>query len=330
MRRALVLVLLWLGALAAPAAADRGPWGWPLAGPREVVRPFAPPASAYGAGHRGVDLPSAPGAAVRASGAGRVTYAGLLAGRGVVVVSHGALRTTYEPVTASVDVGQAVALGEVVGRLERGHLGCPVQACLHWGLRRGEEYLDPVRLVERGPVRLLPMDGSALGGTAGRVVLGGEAAGAGAAGARRAEPRDAGPGALESDPRTAPSTPAAHDEPSWSLRASEAPLGVAAVAALVLGVGLLARPTPRRPGPPATPSGAALVATAPSTDAVAPRPPAGPSVEPPPPPREPAPPPTAPRAGTAAASPATGDGDLARSPADVLELAVERARRRPA
>ena len=32
--RALVLVLLWVAVGAAPAAADTGPWGWPLAGPR--------------------------------------------------------------------------------------------------------------------------------------------------------------------------------------------------------------------------------------------------------------------------------------------------------
>jgi hypothetical protein len=29
-----------------------------------------------------------------------VTFAGLVAGKGVVVIKHGTLRTTYEPVTA--------------------------------------------------------------------------------------------------------------------------------------------------------------------------------------------------------------------------------------
>ena len=84
-------------------------------------------------------------------------YAGLLAGRGVLVVVHGDLRTTYEPVTALVAVGQAVRAGEPVAVLDPGHEGCPVAACLHWGPRRGDAYLDPVRLVERGPVRLLPL-----------------------------------------------------------------------------------------------------------------------------------------------------------------------------
>lgn len=245
--RVLVLVVLLVLVPVVPAAADDGPWGWPLAGPRSVSRAFAPPASAYGAGHRGVDLPAAPGAAVRASAAGRVTYAGLLAGRGVVVVSHGALRTTYEPVEASVRVGQVVALGEVVGRLSPGHLGCAAAACLHWGLRRGEQYLDPVRLVERGPVRLLPVEA---------------ARGAGAhpllnAGARRVSPpAEATEGGVD-QPEVAPAEQV--HEPSWSLRAAEAPLGMAAVAALVLGIGLLARP---RTDPPSPASGGAAAPAA--------------------------------------------------------------------
>ena len=61
------------------------------------------PPRPYGAGHRGVDLLGRAGPAGRAPRwPGTVTYAGMLAGRGVVVVSHGATRTTYEPVTASV------------------------------------------------------------------------------------------------------------------------------------------------------------------------------------------------------------------------------------
>ena len=256
MVRALVLALLWVVLPAAPAAADAGPWGWPLGGPREVARGFDPPASRYGTGHRGADLPAAAGAAVRASAAGRVTYAGLLAGRGVVVVTHGTLRTTYEPVVASVRVGQAVTLGEVIGQLSAGHAGCPVQACLHWGLRRGEQYLDPVRLVERGPVRLLPLDAPVPAGRG----TGPDTALAGAAGVSVAGPADAPPAAVDRGPARAPRPV---PEPSWSFRAAEAPLGAAAVLALVLGVGLLAQP---RPQPPAPSSGGVAAPTAPPAD----------------------------------------------------------------
>jgi len=157
-----VLALLVLLVVCGPAApAWPAEWRWPLDGAAGVSRPFVAPVHRYAAGHRGADLPAAPGAAVRAAGDGRVSYAGLVAGRGVVVVVHGDLRTTYEPVSALVGVGSPVSAGEVIGVLEPGHAGCPVLACLHWGLRRGEDYLDPVRLVRPGPVRLLPLDGPA-------------------------------------------------------------------------------------------------------------------------------------------------------------------------
>jgi murein DD-endopeptidase MepM/ murein hydrolase activator NlpD len=132
-------------------------WVWPLTPPHVVTRAFQPPATAYGAGHRGVDLVGAVGDPVHAAGTGVVSVAEVLAGRGVVVVVHGGLRTTYEPVTASVQPGASVAAGEVIGHLEAGHAGCSVAACLHWGLRRGETYLDPLTLVGRGRVRLLPL-----------------------------------------------------------------------------------------------------------------------------------------------------------------------------
>ena len=88
---------------------------------------------------------------------GAVTFAGPLAGRGVVVVDHGATRTTYEPVAATVTVGTPVAAGAQVGTLELAGSHCFPRACLHWGWIEGETYLDPLRLVGAGPVRLLPL-----------------------------------------------------------------------------------------------------------------------------------------------------------------------------
>ncbi len=139
-----------------PPAPARGVW--PLAPRPEVVRPFDPPASTYAAGHRGADLRGRVGQGVRAALAGEVVFAARLAGRGVVVVSHGATRTTYEPVRASVHRGDHVDAGEVLGSLEWSGSHCLPVACLHWGLRRGETYLDPLLLVGAGPqpVRLLP------------------------------------------------------------------------------------------------------------------------------------------------------------------------------
>lgn len=147
-------LVLWPTPAVAVAAAT---WAWPLGGAPQVVRGFAPGPSPWSPGHRGVDLAGTPGQAVHAAGAGAVTYAGVLVGRGVVTVSHGALRTTYEPVTTAVRVGQRVVAGDVLGRLDPGHVGCPAVACLHWGVRRGDDYLDPVALVGRAEVRLLPV-----------------------------------------------------------------------------------------------------------------------------------------------------------------------------
>lgn len=157
------------GLLLVPAAAHADPGSapaegvWPLDPRPEVVARFDPPESRWGAGHRGVDLAGHVGQPVRAAAPGRVTFAGTLAGRGVLVVDHGATRTTYEPVDASVAVGDRVPAGAVVGRLQLFGSHCFPRACLHWGLIEGRDrYLDPLTLVGAGPVRLLPLDGTPL------------------------------------------------------------------------------------------------------------------------------------------------------------------------
>lgn len=160
--------LVLLGA--APGAGSDDPVGdWPLRPEPDVVARFDPPTSPYGPGHRGVDLLGHSGQPVRAALAGTVTFAGMLAGRGVVVVSHGDTRTTYEPVTARVSVGDAVGAGAVVGTLQPFASHCAPRVCLHWGWLRGDTYLDPLRLVGGEPVRLLPLwsDGPGRSTTAG-------------------------------------------------------------------------------------------------------------------------------------------------------------------
>ena len=157
-----LLASLLAGLLTLPSAPQATPTGsWPLDPRPAVVTRFDPPDSAWGAGHRGVDLSGSVGQPVRAALAGRVTHAAVLAGRGVVVVDHGATRTTYEPVAALVAVGDPVAEGEVLGRLEQAGSHCLPAACLHWGWLRGRTYLDPLDLVGAERVRLLPLHGFA-------------------------------------------------------------------------------------------------------------------------------------------------------------------------
>jgi murein DD-endopeptidase MepM/ murein hydrolase activator NlpD len=140
------------------ASADQR-FTWPLAPPHPVIRPFQAPATPYGPGHRGVDLTGPPGTPVLAASDGTVVFAGLVAGRGVVSIDHPAgLRTTYEPLAAVVATGQRLTTGALLGHLMPGHIGC-TQACLHWGARRGAEYVDPLgllALLTSGRVRLLP------------------------------------------------------------------------------------------------------------------------------------------------------------------------------
>ena len=133
-------------------------WVWPVDVSPRVIRNFQPPPKNWLPGHRGVDLAVVPGDHVRAAGAGTVTFAGPLAGRGVVVVSHGALRTTYEPVTASVAVGDSVTAGQRIGVIAVGASHCgEYPSCLHWGLRRGDNYLDPLALLAMVHPVLLPL-----------------------------------------------------------------------------------------------------------------------------------------------------------------------------
>jgi murein DD-endopeptidase MepM/ murein hydrolase activator NlpD len=125
--------------------------------PDQVVTGFDDPAP-YAAGHRGVDLAASVGQTVVSAGAGQITTAGPVAGRGVVVVDHGAVRTSYLPVVALVRVGDVVAAGQPLGQVAA-QAHCPAVTCLHWGARVGDRYVDPRSLLaSSGPVVLLPLD----------------------------------------------------------------------------------------------------------------------------------------------------------------------------
>jgi murein DD-endopeptidase MepM/ murein hydrolase activator NlpD len=130
-------------------------WRWPV-DPPQVLRGFDD-VGRYEAGHRGVDLAAAAGQEVSAVAAGTVTFAGAVAGRGVVVVLHAdGLRTTYEPVDPAVPTGASVTAGGVLGVLAPAPVHCAV-SCLHLGLRDGDVYLDPLSRLRGDPPVLLPL-----------------------------------------------------------------------------------------------------------------------------------------------------------------------------
>ncbi len=136
-------------------------WLAPVA-PLVVERPFTAPSGTYSPGHRGVDLAAAPGTAVRAPAPGVVRVAGRVAGKDVVSIEHPhrilgstGWRTTYEGVRPTVEVGERVDRGDRIGTIagSGGHA-----FGLHWGLKLGRTYANPLLLLRRAIV-LKPLTG---------------------------------------------------------------------------------------------------------------------------------------------------------------------------
>jgi len=157
---AVLIAVAWcvLGPVRPATAAPVGGFTPPLPPPLTVIGAFTPPAQPWLPGNRGVDLAANTGEPVFAAADGVVLYAGLLAGRGVVSISHGDLRTTYEPVDVAVHVGDHVRQGQLVGHVSAAADGCgPPGGCLHWGALRGDTYVDPMSLLKAARIRLLPI-----------------------------------------------------------------------------------------------------------------------------------------------------------------------------
>ncbi len=153
-------VLMLIAACPGMAQAD-GARVIPIDGP--VLRGYDPPARKWQAGHRGVDLGGIDGDVVHAAADGTITFVGTIDGLQMITVTHtGGLRTTYQPVAPVVARGDHVTAGQQIGTLLEGH--CSERACLHLGLKRGDEYLDPLAWINggngTGEVSLLPADAS--------------------------------------------------------------------------------------------------------------------------------------------------------------------------
>ncbi|MEU3075617.1 murein hydrolase activator EnvC family protein [Streptomyces laurentii] len=144
-----------------PSSAHPARASWPVGPPRpEILRRWEPPPGPYAAGHRGVDLAAPPGTPVRAPAAGTVAFAGQVGGHGVLTLTLAGtgtppLRTTYGPVDPLLPAGSAVRAGDLIAHVTAGD-HCP-RTCLHWGLLRGDTYLNPLGLLGTGPSRLLPL-----------------------------------------------------------------------------------------------------------------------------------------------------------------------------
>ena len=163
-------LLLTVGALvpaAAPAAVvdrpvlppttgvdpPRVPGLWmPVAG--AVVRGFDARAGPYGPGHRGIDIAAPTGELVRTPAAGRVVFAGPVAGTIWVSlrIAPGVLVTVGPVLDPLVTAGQ-VRPRSPIGRVGPGH-----GATLHLGVRVDGVYVDPLPyLLDRPRARLAPL-----------------------------------------------------------------------------------------------------------------------------------------------------------------------------
>jgi murein DD-endopeptidase MepM/ murein hydrolase activator NlpD len=134
-------------------------WQWPLVPRPEVLRAFDPPPKPWMSGHRGVDLAAASDRTpVTSPAAGTVSFVGVVIDRPVITIDHGSgLRSSFEPVESTLAVGSVVAEGQVVGTTIPGHCATP---CVHWGVRRGEDYVNPLQfVVDLRPSILLPLGG---------------------------------------------------------------------------------------------------------------------------------------------------------------------------
>lgn len=151
-----VLSVLVLTAAAGPAHAYVDPTtGLPSA--TNVTRRADIPDKNWLPGHRGVDLAARTGQDILAAEDGVVAFTGVIAGVPVVSVDHSdGIRTTYQPVHATVRAGDRVKEGAPIGRMappSRDHAG------LHWGARTGKDsYINPLSLLDAPEIRLKPVD----------------------------------------------------------------------------------------------------------------------------------------------------------------------------
>ncbi|WP_237476948.1 M23 family metallopeptidase [Lichenibacterium dinghuense] len=133
------------------AALPRLPLAAPLLGRMEVTSPFGArtdPFLGRPALHTGVDLREGYGTDIRATGAGRVAFAGTAGGYGnMVEIDHGnGLATRYAHMgSIAVTEGQTVARGAVLGAV--GATGRATGPHLHYEVRIDGEPVDPTRFL---------------------------------------------------------------------------------------------------------------------------------------------------------------------------------------
>jgi murein DD-endopeptidase MepM/ murein hydrolase activator NlpD len=141
----------------APDLSRVPPLWMPIAG--AVVRGFDARAGPYGRGHRGIDIAAPEGEMVRAPAAGKVVFAGPVAGTiwVTLLVAPGVL-VTLGPLLDPAPTAGRVRARSPIGRVGPGHPVAPAGMTLHLGVRVDGVYVDPLAyLIDRPRPRLAPL-----------------------------------------------------------------------------------------------------------------------------------------------------------------------------
>jgi murein DD-endopeptidase MepM/ murein hydrolase activator NlpD len=160
-------LILWFAVMPAHPGSPEAPPGsatleYRLPVDDVVLRRFERPAQRWSRGHRGVDVSATAGTPVLAPADGVVTVSRTVVDRDVLTIKHpDGLRSSLEPLADGLPEGTLVAAGAVVGTVAGAGAHCGTAVCLHWGVRRGTEYLDPLSLLPgASPVVLLSREAS--------------------------------------------------------------------------------------------------------------------------------------------------------------------------
>ncbi|GAA1745924.1 M23 family metallopeptidase [Rothia terrae] len=158
-----VAILLLATFLPNPSAsADTSPhWQSPVGDPYSVERHFKKPPKKWNAGHRGVDFSATASTKVVAPEAGTISFSGKVVDRTVITITHpDGKKSSFEPVTNPLPIGTKVTKGQPIAAIDASQHHCPsLTLCVHWGVRKGDEYINPWLLIEtQAPSILLPID----------------------------------------------------------------------------------------------------------------------------------------------------------------------------
>lgn len=149
------LAVAHIGAALLPTShAPPNLWQPPVSNQLTVSSFYDLPNGKYQAGHRGIDLPSVPGAPVRAPTSGVVVFVGTVVDRPTISIRV-AVDTvvSIEPVQSELREGETMSKGQHIGVVaEGGHCS---ETCVHLGVRVKDEYVNPLRFF-RGKAQLVP------------------------------------------------------------------------------------------------------------------------------------------------------------------------------